>query len=57
VPFRASERSRCLKTAVIGGIPDGLVVYTRSLIDLARHFGFHPKACGPYRAHWGVSTL
>ena len=39
-----------MKTAVIGEDADGLVVYNRSLIDLARHFGFHPKACRPYRA-------
>jgi hypothetical protein len=39
-----------MKTAVIGEDADGLVVYNRSLIDLARHFDFHPKACRPYRA-------
>ena len=39
-----------MKTAVIGEDADGLVVYNRSLIDLARHFGFHPRACRPYRA-------
>ncbi len=39
-----------MKTAVIGEDTDGLVIYNRSLIDLARHFGFHPKACRPYRA-------
>jgi transposase len=39
-----------MKTAVIGEDADGLIVYNRSLIDLARHFGFHPKACRPYRA-------
>ena len=39
-----------MKTAVIGEDADGLVVYNRTLIDLARHFGFHPKACRPYRA-------
>jgi transposase len=39
-----------MKTAVIGEDADGLVVYNRGLIDLARHFGFHPKACRPYRA-------
>jgi hypothetical protein len=39
-----------MKTAVIGEDADGLVVYNRSLIDLARHFGFHPKVCRPYRA-------
>ena len=39
-----------MKTAVIGEDADGLIIYNRSLIDLARHFGFHPKACRPYRA-------
>ncbi|AHK04978.1 hypothetical protein At15955_51100 (plasmid) [Agrobacterium tumefaciens] len=32
-------------TAVIGeGQPDG-IVYNRVLIDLARHYGFHPRSC------------
>jgi transposase len=39
-----------MKTAVIGEDADGLVIYNRGLIDLARHFGFQPKACRPYRA-------
>jgi transposase len=39
-----------MKTAVIGEDADGLVVYNRGLIDLARHFGFQPKAWRPYRA-------
>ena len=39
-----------MKTAVIrDGERDG-IVYNRALIDLARHYGFHPKACQPYRA-------
>ena len=39
-----------MKTAVTGeGDADG-IVYNRSLVDLARHFGFHPRACRPYRA-------
>src|SRR3954470_17332161 len=38
-----------MKTAVLGENADGLVVYNRSLLDLARHFGFQPKACRPYR--------
>ena len=38
------------KTAVIGeGQTEG-IIYNRALIDLARHYGFHPKACKPYRA-------
>jgi transposase len=39
-----------MKTAVIGEDPDGLVVYNRALLDLARHYGFQPRACKPYRA-------
>jgi transposase len=38
-----------MKTAVIGEDPDGLVVYNRALVDLARHYGFQPRACRPYR--------
>ncbi len=39
-----------MKTAVTGeGDGDG-IIYNRSLVDLARHFGFHPRACKPYRA-------
>lgn len=38
-----------MKTAVLGQDVDGLVIYNRSLLDLARHFGFQPKACRPYR--------
>jgi hypothetical protein len=29
---------------------EGLVVYNRGLVDLARHYGFQPRACRPYRA-------
>ena len=39
-----------MKTAVTGEDPDGLVVYNRGLLDLARHYGFLPRACRPYRA-------
>ena len=39
-----------MKTAVIGEGDRGGIVYNRALIDLARHYGFHPKACQPYRA-------
>lgn len=44
-----------MKTAVIGGgeAADGErrgIVYNRALVDLARHYGFHPRACQPYRA-------
>ena len=39
-----------MKTAVIGEAETGGIVYNRALVDLARHYGFHPKACRPYRA-------
>ena len=39
-----------MKTAVLGEDPDGLVVCNRALVDLARHYGFQPRACRPYRA-------
>jgi hypothetical protein len=39
-----------MKTAVLGEDPEGLVVYNRALVDLARHYGFQPRACRPYRA-------
>ena len=39
-----------MRTAVVGEDPDGLVVYNRALLDLARHYGFQPRACRPYRA-------
>jgi transposase len=38
-----------MKTAVIGEDVDGLVIYNRGLLDLARYYGFQPKACRPYR--------
>lgn len=38
-----------MKTAVIGEA-QGHLVYNRALIDFARHYGFAPKACRPYRA-------
>jgi transposase len=38
-----------MKTAVIGEDADGLVVYNRALVDLARHYGFQPRARRPYR--------
>jgi transposase len=38
-----------MKTAVIGEDGDGLVIYNRALLDLARHYGFQPRACRPYR--------
>jgi transposase len=39
-----------MKTAVTGEGYQGGIVYNRALIDLARHYGFHPRACQPYRA-------
>lgn len=39
-----------MKTAVIGEDAEGLVIYNRALLDLARHYGFQPRACRPYRA-------
>jgi transposase len=39
-----------MKTAVTGDGDEGGIVYNRALIDLARHYGFHPKACQAYRA-------
>jgi len=39
-----------MKTVVTGEATSGGIIYNRALIDLARHFGFHPKACRPYRA-------
>jgi transposase len=38
-----------MKTAVIGEDSEGCVVYNRALVDLARHYGFQPRACRPYR--------
>jgi transposase len=38
-----------MKTAVLGEDADGLVIYNRALLDLARHYGFLPRACRPYR--------
>ena len=35
-----------MKTAVIGEDLDGLVVYNRALLDLARHYGFQPRLAG-----------
>lgn len=40
-----------LKTAVTGESEDGHIVYNRSLVALAVHYGFLPLACRPYRAY------
>lgn len=39
-----------MKTAVTGEDGDGHIVYNGSLLALAQHYGFHPRACRPYRA-------
>ncbi len=39
-----------MKTAVTGDGDQGGIIYNRALIDLARHYSFHPRACQPYRA-------
>jgi hypothetical protein len=39
-----------MKTAVTGEDHEGHIVYNRSLIALAKHYGFLPRACRPYRA-------
>lgn len=39
-----------MKTVVIGEAGGGIAC-NRALIDFARHYGFQPKACRPYRAN------
>jgi transposase len=39
-----------MKTAVTGEDTEGHIVYNRSLLALAQHYGFMPRACRPYRA-------
>ena len=39
-----------MKTAVTGEDGEGHIVYNRSLLALAQHYGFLPRACRPYRA-------
>jgi transposase len=39
-----------MKTAVIDEDDQGHVIFNRSLLALARHYGFQPRACRPYRA-------
>jgi transposase len=39
-----------MRTAVIGEDADGRVVFNATLIELACHHGFTPRACRPYRA-------
>ena len=39
-----------MKTAVLGESEAGEVIYHPTLLALAAHYGFRPKACRPYRA-------
>lgn len=39
-----------MKTAVTGEDDVGHVIYNRSLLALAQHYAFHPRACRLYRA-------
>lgn len=39
-----------MKTAVTDEDEQGHIIYNRSLLALAKHYGFYPRACRPYRA-------
>lgn len=39
-----------MKTAVTGEDDQGHIIYNRSLLALAAHYRFQPRACRPYRA-------
>ena len=39
-----------MKTAVTGEDDQGHIVYNRSLLALAQHYRYQPRACRPYRA-------
>src|SRR5229473_1660172 len=39
-----------MKTAVTGEDDQGYIAYNRSLLALAQHYRFQPRACRPYRA-------
>ena len=39
-----------MKTAVLGESEPGEVIYHPTLLALAAHYGFQPRACRPYRA-------
>ena len=41
---------RSSRAVVIFASPNTVVIYNRALVDLARHYGFQPRACRPYRA-------
>jgi hypothetical protein len=55
LPYRGirGDRQRpheILYDRIVIGEAGGGIVYSRALIDFARHYGFQPKACRPYRA-------
>src|SRR3546814_14390653 len=39
-----------MKTAVTGEDDQGHIIYNSSLLALAKHYRFQPRACRPYRA-------
>ena len=39
-----------MRTAVSGEDANGVVLFNTTLLELARHYGFIPRACRPYRA-------
>lgn len=39
-----------MKTAVVGEGDERGIVYNRTLLEMATHYGYLPKACRPYRA-------
>ena len=39
-----------MKAAVIDADAQGRAIFNKTLLDLAAHFGFSPRACKPYRA-------
>lgn len=39
-----------MKTAITGEEVNGHIVYNRFLLAVAKHYGFLPRACRPYRA-------
>jgi hypothetical protein len=39
-----------MKAVVASAMPDGEAVFTEEMLRFARHYGFQPKACRPYRA-------
>src|SRR5260370_38300362 len=45
-----ARSSESMKTAVTGEDDQGHIAYNRSLLALAQHYRFQPRACRPYRA-------